>query len=89
MKQSLFRSIRRKLLDEGKLVRYLTYAVGEVVLIIVGIMIALQLNNWNEDRKAQVEFDEYIVQLREDVRTALSNTTRSIDNLDRQIPSIK
>jgi hypothetical protein len=89
MKQSLFRSIRRKLLDEGKLVRYLTYAVGEVVLIIVGIMIALQLNNWNEDRKAQVEFDEYIVQLREDVRTALSNTTRSIDNLDRQIPRLE
>ena len=70
--KTLFRSIRRKLLllrsssyegqvHVGKLVRYLTYAVGEVVLIIVGIMIALQLNNWNEDRKAQAEFDLYIV----------------------------
>ena len=78
MKQSLFRSIRRKLLNEGKLVRYLTYAVGEVVLIIVGIMIALQLNNWNEDRKAQAEFDEYIVQLREDVKGASENLEESI-----------
>jgi hypothetical protein len=82
MKQSLFRSIRRKLLDEGKLVRYLTYAVGEVVLIIVGIMIALQLNNWNEDRKAQVEFDEYIVQLREDVKLAISVAEDRVEAAD-------
>lgn len=68
MKQSLFRSIRRKLLNEGKLVRYLTYAVGEVVLIIVGILFALKINDWNEDRKVQAEYDLYIVQLREDVR---------------------
>ena len=72
MKHSLFRYIRHKLLHEGKLLRYLSYAVGEVVLIIVGIMLALQLNNWNEDRKAQVEFDLYIAQLREDVRLAIS-----------------
>ena len=64
MKQSIFRSIRRKLLDEGKLVRYLAYAVGEVVLIIVGILFALKINDWNEDKKAQAEFHEYIVQLR-------------------------
>ena len=72
MAQSLFRSIRMKLLDEGKTFKYLKYAIGEIVLIIVGIMIALQLNNWNEDRKAQEEFDAYVVQLREDVKLAIS-----------------
>ena len=51
--KSLFRSIRHKLLGEGKLLRYLTYAVGEILLIIIGIMLALQLNNWNEGRKAE------------------------------------
>jgi len=71
MKQSPFRSIRQKLFNEGKLLRYLGYALGEILLIIVGIMLALQLNNWNEDRKAQAEFDLYLVQLREDVRTAI------------------
>ena len=72
MKHSLFRSIRHKLLNEGKLLRYLSYAVGEVVLIIVGILMALKINDWNEDRKAQVEFDAYIVQLREDIEQAIS-----------------
>ena len=75
--KSLFRSIRRKLLDEGKLLRYLTYALGEIVLIVVGILLALKVNDWNEDRKAQAEFDEYIVQLKEDVKLAIDRTKRN------------
>ena len=71
--KSPFRAIRHKLFHEGKLLRYLTYAIGEIALIIIGIMLALQLNNWNEDRKAQVEFDEYLVQLKEDVSTTIDN----------------
>ena len=43
--KSPFRAIRQKLFTEGKLVRYLGYAVGEIALIIIGIMIALELNN--------------------------------------------
>lgn len=39
MKQSPFRSIRKTLFNEGKLLRYLTYAIGEVALVIIGIMI--------------------------------------------------
>ncbi len=73
MKHSLFRSIRHKLLNEGKLLRYIGYAIGEVVLIIVGILFALKINDWNEDKKAQEEFDEYIVQLKQDVRTAIED----------------
>ena len=76
---SLFRRIRQKLFKEGKLLRYLGYAVGEIALIIIGIMLALQLNNWNEDRKAQVEFDAYVVQLREDVELSLSVVTDRIE----------
>jgi hypothetical protein len=69
--KSLFRTIRRKLLDEGKLLRYLTYALGEIVLIVVGILFALKINDWNEDRKAQSEFNEYVAQLSVDVSTAI------------------
>lgn len=50
-----FRNIRQRLLNEGKVTRYLTYAIGEIVLVVIGILIALQINNWNEQRKQNVE----------------------------------
>ena len=48
----LFRKIRQNLLSEGKTGRYLKYAIGEIVLVVIGILIALQINNWNEENKA-------------------------------------
>jgi hypothetical protein len=45
-----FRKIRQKLLSENKFSRYLTYAIGEVFLVVVGILIALSINNWNTER---------------------------------------
>lgn len=46
-----FRTIRRRLLDSGSLRKYLIYALGEILLVVMGILIALQINNWNEARK--------------------------------------
>ena len=46
-----FRKIRQKLLSENKFSKYLIYAVGEIVLVVIGILIALQINNWNEIRQ--------------------------------------
>ena len=46
-----FRRIRQNLVLEGKSGKYLKYAVGEIVLVVIGILIALQINNWNEHRK--------------------------------------
>ncbi len=43
-----FRKIRQKLLSEGKTGKYFKYAIGEIVLVVIGILIALQINNWNE-----------------------------------------
>lgn len=51
----LFRNIRKKLVAEGKTANYLKYAIGEIVLVVIGILIALQINNWNENRKLQKE----------------------------------
>ncbi|MFK7758244.1 MAG: DUF6090 family protein, partial [Flavobacteriales bacterium] len=46
-----FRKIRQSLLREGKVSRYLLYALGEIVLVVIGILIALQINNWNHEHK--------------------------------------
>ena len=49
-----FRRIRQQLLTENKFSKYLLYAIGEIVLVVIGILIALQINNWNEKRKTDV-----------------------------------
>jgi hypothetical protein len=43
--------VREKLLAENKFRKYLLYALGEILLIVIGILIALQINNWNENQK--------------------------------------
>ena len=47
----LFRNIRQNLIMENKTGKYLKYAIGEIILVVIGILIALQINNWNEVRK--------------------------------------
>ncbi len=54
-----FRKIRQDLLNKGNTGKYLQYAIGEVVLVVIGILIALSINNWNEGqskRKAELNF---------------------------------
>jgi len=48
-----FRKIRQNLLMENKTGKYLKYAIGEMILVVLGILIALQINNWNEARKSK------------------------------------
>jgi hypothetical protein len=49
-----FRSIRKDLMEKNKTGKYLKYAIGEIVLVVIGILIALQINNWNEERKDNI-----------------------------------
>jgi hypothetical protein len=46
-----FRKIRQKLLTENKFSKYLIYAIGEILLAVIGILIALRINNWNKELK--------------------------------------
>lgn len=52
----IFRKVRLKLLGEGNVNSYLLYALGEIALVVIGILIALQLDNWNEERKQNQQF---------------------------------
>ena len=63
-----FRKIRYKLMSENKTSRYFKYAIGEIVLVVIGILIALQINNWNEGRKEKAEEKKLIKQLLEDTK---------------------
>ncbi|AVR45386.1 hypothetical protein C7S20_08945 [Christiangramia fulva] len=53
----VFRNIRQKLVEQNKVRNYVLYAVGEIFLVVIGILIALQVNNWNEGRKQNIEKD--------------------------------
>ena len=56
-----FRQIRQNLLSEGKTKKYLTYALSEIVLVVIGILIALQINTWSENKK-QIKKEEKVLQ---------------------------
>jgi hypothetical protein len=59
----LFRNTRKNLLNEGKTSKYLKYAIGEIVLVVIGILIALSINNWNENRKETLKESVYLQQI--------------------------
>ena len=74
-----FRHIRMQLLETGKTTRYLKYAVGEIILVVIGILIALSINNWNETRKAQLNLNNVL----DIVKTDLIKDTLKISNIIR------
>ncbi|MEM8508673.1 MAG: DUF6090 family protein [Bacteroidota bacterium] len=74
-----FRRIRQQLISvnppegtpstrAGKLSKYLMYAVGEIILVVIGILIALQINNWNERRKATQKEELYLAEIKSSLR---------------------
>lgn len=70
-----FQQIRAKLVNENKAGSYLKYAIGEIVLVVIGILIAVQINNWNQDRKDDKKVKEYLVKIK-------SHTTADLRTLD-------
>jgi len=90
-----FRTIRKKLIEQNNVRTYLLYAIGEVFLVVIGILIALQVNNLNEKRKAQ-NFEQDILYLidqnlqRDSVRLAevLFETEQGIEYTDHLIAQV-
>ena len=65
----IFRNIRQKLAAENSVAKYLRYAVGEIILVVIGILIALQINNWNEQRKERLVEIKYLKNLKHDLQS--------------------
>ncbi|MBL0025807.1 MAG: hypothetical protein IPO98_12790 [Saprospiraceae bacterium] len=64
----IFRQIRQNLLLNGKLRSYSVYAFGEIFLVVIGILIALQINNWNEKRKENLNLRVIYYNLLRDIK---------------------
>lgn len=64
-----FRKIRYDLMEKNKTGKYLKYAIGEIVLVVIGILIALQINNWNEKQQALNEIESNFQNLIEDLES--------------------
>ena len=80
-----FRRIRQKLLSEGKTGKYFKYAIGEIVLVVIGILFALQINNWNELRKEKDQEAIILSDIKEDFVATRLNFLETIKNQERSI----
>ncbi|MDG1527624.1 MAG: DUF6090 family protein [Polaribacter sp.] len=62
-----FRHIRKSLLMKNNTSKYFKYAIGEIVLVVIGILIALSINNWNQNRLDKIKSEEYHQRIVEDL----------------------
>ena len=74
-----FRKIRKQLADDNKPLKYLRYAIGEIVLVVIGILIALQINNWNEKQKLDAKTQDYYLQLLDDLKNDIIFSKHNIE----------
>lgn len=84
-----FRSIRKTLLNEGRTSKYFKYAIGEIILVVIGILIALQINNWNENRKERMQETVLLEQLLSDFNSNLEQLDQKISMREDFINSVK
>jgi len=87
-----FRKIRQNLLSEGKTGNYFKYAIGEIVLVMIGILLALQVSNWNQDRKDRISERKILDNIHKDFKKNKVNfddmkviNYRSLASLDSMV----
>lgn len=64
-----FRKIRYNLMETGNTSKYLKYAIGEIILVVIGILIALSINNWNEKRKTNSQLQGYLSSISKNIQS--------------------
>ncbi|MEH6770952.1 DUF6090 family protein [Maribacter arcticus] len=76
-----FRKIRQRLLTENKFSKYVLYAIGEIVLVVIGILIALQINTWNEYQNVRVLERETLVEILANITEIESDLAESLERI--------
>lgn len=82
-----FRHIRKSLLIENNTGKYLKYAIGEIILVVIGILIALSINNWNEIRKSNIEERSALENIQRDFVTNRELLINGMDYTQRILSS--
>jgi uncharacterized membrane protein YvbJ len=82
-----FRKIRQNMIKENKASKYMLYAIGEIVLVVIGILIALSINNWNESRIDRKLETAILKQLRSEFKSNLKQLDEKIGIRDYMMNS--
>ena len=69
---NFFRKLRQKIVFKNKFTRFFSYALGEICLVVIGILIAVQVNNWNENRKNGIKEHVILTQLKKEYESNLA-----------------
>jgi len=80
---NFFRKIRKKLADDNKPLKYMRYAIGEILLVVIGILIALQVNIYNEKRKKRIEEKDILITLKTGLNLSLMNNDATMRYMNR------
>jgi len=75
-----FRKLRKQFADDNKPAKYFRYAIGEIILVVIGILIALQINNWNSDRINLKESNQFKIRLLNEVKSNIQIITSEIED---------
>ena len=84
-----FRKIRQQMIKENKVSKYVLYAIGEIVLVVIGILIALSINNWNSNRIEEVKENYVLKQLLTEFKTDSTKLNNLIAITSNKIAGIK
>ncbi len=86
---NFFRKIRKQLADDNKPIKYFRYAIGEILLVVIGILIALSINNWNEQRKDHLKVNKLFENLESSLKTDSIALIDIISRSDKAVSNMK
>lgn len=78
-----FRKIRKQLIQQNNMGKYFKYAIGEIILVVIGILIALQINNWNENSKDRIYEQKMLTEIKTALEGDINHFKRMIKRMDK------